>query len=232
MQTSYVADIQFFRGNNKDIIVKSFSFCKLFEKDIVQHFIFKAPYDISELNLCRRREVEHVARNFHHLEWNEGFIDYQQVSKVICSALGNATEVFVKGLEKVKYLNSILQENVCCNIELLDCPNLKTLKSNISVCNFDNSPVSSLNVYVMKKWLCEYFQNSLTLMNEAIRNCYVKGFFNLSNEELYFLPSSFLTHHFTPDFLQNYYYKFAPHVLRDLNFKKYLSMDSGIDTVN
>lgn len=182
MENTLIADVQFFRGNNKEILVKSFSFCKLYDEDIVQHFIFKPPFDFYELNLSHRREAAHVTLNFHHLDWNDGFVEYKHVIPIIRSCLANADEIFVKGYEKVKYLNSILPRKVCYNIENLDCPNFKAMKANKCLKN-SCSPVSSLNVAVMKEWLLELFQNSLTLCNDSIRMFREHGFFSLCEKD-------------------------------------------------
>lgn len=231
MENTFVADIQFFRGNDKDIIVKSFSFCKLFDDDIVQHFIFKPPFELGKLNLMRRREAVNVTLNYHHLNWDDGLIDYNLAVKIIQSALSDASEIFVKGLEKEKYLNSILSKKTCYNIEHLDCPNFKTMKASLLLQN-PCSPVSSLNVIVMKKWLCELFKNTLTLANDSIGKFNEYGFFSMSARDLYFLPVKFLIHSLRAVFLQNHTNKFAPHIVYDPYFKDYINQDSGYDTVN
>lgn len=52
MENTYVADLQFFRGDEKELILKSFS--KLFS-DTIEFFVFKPPFDIVELSPYRRR---------------------------------------------------------------------------------------------------------------------------------------------------------------------------------
>lgn len=231
MENTFIADIQFFRGNEKEIIVKSFSFCKLFNDDIVQHFIFKAPFDFQKLNLTRRREVANVTMNFHHLDWDDGFIDYNQVVKIIRSSLSPASEIIVKGLEKEKYLNSLLPTKTCYNIENLDCPNLKSLKVNLSLQNLC-SPVSSLNVIAMKKWLGHLLKSSLTLSNDAIGAINDHGFCSLRQIDLYFLPVNFLIYSFSAEFLKNHSHRLAPHIVENTYFKDYINSESGYDTVN
>lgn len=232
MENTLVADIQFFRGNNKELIVKSFSFCKLYDEDIVQHFIFKPPFDFYELNLSKRREATHVTLNFHHLEWDDGLVEYQEAIPIIRSCLSHGDEIFVKGLEKVTFLNSILPRKVCYNIENLDCPNFKVLKTN-KILRAPCSPVSSLNVLAMKQWLRSLFENSLILCNDAIGAFSKHGFFSLSEKDLYFLPVNFLTYALNVDFLQTHSHKFAPHIVFNDHFlKKNIYSDRGYDTVD
>lgn len=231
MENTFVADIQFFRGNDKEIIVKSFSFSKLFDADIVQHFVFKPPYEFQKLNLLRRREAAIVTLNYHHLEWDDGFIEYDQAVNIIRSCLCKATEIIVKGLEKEKYLNSILPYKTCYNIENLNCPNFKSLKSNLSL-QKPISPVSSLNVTVMKQWLCELLKSSLILTNEAIHIFNECNFFSLKPRDLYFLPVNFLIYACDVDFLNNISYLLPPHIVQNPNFKNYISANNGYDTID
>lgn len=232
MENTFVADIQFFRGNDKEIIVKSFSFCKLFNDDIVQHFVFKPPFEFQNLNLIRRREAANVTMNFHHLEWDDGFVDYSQAIKIIRSSLSCASEIIVKGLEKEKYLNSLLPMKTCYNIENLDCPNFKVMKTNLSRQN-PCAPISSLNVIVMRQWLCELLKNGLTICDDAIGIFNEHNFFSLRPRELYFLPVNFLIYSLSAEFLLINSHKLPPHIVQSPYFKKYVASDNGgYDTVN
>lgn len=231
MENTFIADIQFFRGNDKNIIVKSFSFCRLFDDDIVQHFIFKPPFEFQELDFLHRREAAHVTVNYHHLNWDDGFIEYEQAVPIIRSSLSGATEIIVKGLEKEKYLNSILPRKTCFNIENLDCPNFRVMKVKFPLQN-PCAPVSSLNVLVMKHWLCQLLKNSLSLTNDAIGTFSEHGFFSLRLKDIYFLPVNFLIYELSADFLENHIHKLPPHIVQNPYFKNYINNDSGYDTVN
>lgn len=178
------------------MLLKSFSFCKLFGEDIVQHFIFKPPFEFQELNLIRRRGAAHVTMNYHHMGWN----DVEHRYKIMF------IQILVKGLEKANYLNSILPRKLCYNVENLDCPNFKIMKTSFSYKN-PCSPVSSLNVVIMKEWPRNLLENSLPLCNDAIGVFREHGFFSLSQRELYF---QFPTNTFSADFLESQCHKFPP----------------------
>lgn len=107
MENTYVADLQFFRGDEKELILKCISFSKLFS-DTIEFFVFKPPFDIVELSPYRRRAARFVTKNFHHIQWEDGFIDYNEINNIIKENLDTAQEIFVKGHEKATFLNSIL----------------------------------------------------------------------------------------------------------------------------
>lgn len=227
MENTFVADIQFFRGNDNEIILKSFSFSELLsETAVVQQFIFKPPFDLTELDAPRRRAAERVTVNHHQLDWTAGLIDYDRAEHIVRACLTHATEVVVKGREKVVYLNSVLRRNVCFNIDNLECPTLSVLKTNNNyLSNHTNayfySPASFSPVAVLKKWLRKLLANSLTLCNAAMGAFHAHGFFALTQRELYFLPVQFLIHVHSGDFLRSQRDKLAPHIAFNVDFTSF-----------
>lgn len=224
MNNIYVLDLQFFRNNDKSIIVKSISVSKLFNSDIIDHFIFKPPFDFLELNLTRRAEARHVSAFYHHINWNEGFIDYSEMNIIIQSLLADATEVFVKGNEKAKFINSILSRDVSYNVEQLNCPNLKVLKAAHSI--FESCPVSSMNVTVLKLWLKNLFLTSLERANDAIKLFNKIGFMHMRSDEIYFLPANFLIDKVDSDGVKSCLKSLPPHIIQDIDVKKHIKNDN------
>uniref|UniRef100_A0A8D8W4Z5 Uncharacterized protein n=2 Tax=Cacopsylla melanoneura TaxID=428564 RepID=A0A8D8W4Z5_9HEMI len=93
------------------LIVKSFSFDKLSDDDAVQTFIFKPPYKFQEFNFVRRREAANVTLHYHHLDWNDGFVEYDQAVKIIRPCLSKASEIFVKRSYPNMFIES--KRNIC-----------------------------------------------------------------------------------------------------------------------
>lgn len=223
----YVCDIQFFRNNDKSIILKSLSCTKLFNDEVIDHFIFKPPFDFNDLNLTRRAEARHVSTFYHHINWNEGFIPYNDMIELVRSYFANATEILVKGDEKGKFLNSILRRNVCYNVEQLNCPNLKELK--VAHTLFSKPPVSTLNVIVLKKWMLELYQNCMDKIDTAIETFNKIGFVHMKSYEIYFLPTQFLIDKVDSESLKICLNNLPPHVTQKDSFKKHMYSDEGYD---
>uniref|UniRef100_A0A8D9E8C4 Uncharacterized protein n=1 Tax=Cacopsylla melanoneura TaxID=428564 RepID=A0A8D9E8C4_9HEMI len=82
----------------------------------------------------------------------------------IRTCLSKASEIFVKGLEKVTFFkfNSILPRKLCFNMENLECPNFRTMKANMILQDLC-SPVSSLNVACHETMVTQFFFKYLVL---------------------------------------------------------------------
>lgn len=226
---TYVVDIQYFRGNSKNLILKSFAYAKLFDSAI-EHFVFKPPHNFEDLNLVRKYEARHVTKNYHKLQWDDGFIDYSYIPLVLRSVLRQADEVLVKGSEKVQYLNYILRRNVCFNVEDLDCPKLSTLK----MCHgfFDTTPVSTQNVRAIMHWVSILYSKSIDFIDEAIAKYNKTGLFSLDKREKFFLPVSFLIEKCSPCLLQHELKNLAPHIVNNTNFRNYVFENVSLDEVD
>lgn len=223
-----ICDVQFFRNNDKSIILKSFSCCELFNSnDIIDHFVFKPPFPFSDLNLTRRAEARHVTHFYHHINWDEGFIPYNDMSALLRSYLSNATEVIVKGDEKVKFINSVLHKNLCYDVEKLNCPKLKDLKAGYSF--FSSPPVSSLNVKVLRTWLNNLFKNSMERVDSSIKSFNSSELSLMKSHDIYFLPAHFLIDKMERDNLKNCLKFLPPHLANDISIKKYVYSDDGWD---
>uniref|UniRef100_A0A8D9EAD8 Uncharacterized protein n=1 Tax=Cacopsylla melanoneura TaxID=428564 RepID=A0A8D9EAD8_9HEMI len=83
----------------------------------------------------------------------------------IRTCLSKASEIFVKGLEKVTFFkfNSILPRKLCFNMENLECPNFRTIKANMILQDLFSSPVSSLNVACHETMVTQFFFKYLVL---------------------------------------------------------------------
>lgn len=230
MENIYVADIQFFRDNNKNIILKSLALSKLFEEDFIEHYIFKPPYMFEELNYIRRIEANNVSRNFHRIHWDDGFIEYKEHINILTSALKNASEVLVKGNEKVTYLNNLLRKKICYNVENLSCPNLKSLKSLQS--SFSLSPVSYQNTSVLKVWLRSLFYNCAEEIEKSIQKHDDVGFYALTEKDYYFLPVSIIIKNFSVDSLKCILYKLPPHTVFSHYIQNYITDSNKSYTEN
>lgn len=222
-----ICDLQFFRDNDRSVIVKSFSCTNLYNNDIVNHFVFKPPFDFCELSLTRRAEAQHVSTHYHRINWNEGFIPYNEMATVVRSCLAEAKEVIVKGEEKAKYINTLMRRAICFDAEKLNCPNLKVLKAAESL--FCNSPVSSLNVMVLKTWLQNFFQNTMEKTDNSIKIFNNVGLFKMSSSEIYFLPVHFLISRMEKDSLTNFLHNLPPHISQDISMKNFIATEDGFD---
>uniref|UniRef100_A0A8D8X3J6 Uncharacterized protein n=4 Tax=Cacopsylla melanoneura TaxID=428564 RepID=A0A8D8X3J6_9HEMI len=186
MTSTYIIDIQGFRGNNKEFILKSLAYSKLNDGNYVQQIIFKPPYDIQQLISKRRHEAHYASNNLHLIQWDDGFIKYSDMEETVQSLFTHVREIYVKGLEKATFLNNILKRNICMDMDILHCPNLKTLK--LYHPDQLQGPVACKQVSLLRQWFKDLLSKSSSLTNQSVNSLNEYGLDFLTPFEIFFLP--------------------------------------------
>lgn len=119
MESNYaIVDFQGFKDNSNRFIVKEFA---LITKNLKFHDIIKSPAII--LDEKHERQAEWLTKNYHGLDRSIGHISLTELHNTIHPILMNKT-VYVKGEEKVKWMQYILSANKKINIinlETINC---------------------------------------------------------------------------------------------------------------
>ena len=122
--------------------------------------VFEPPHDWHLLSARYKCENSWLTRNDHGMNWHDGEIPYDEFEDILKSTVRIATKIYVKGLEKVTWLDNIIPK--VFNIETLGCPSLAKLhvkenrscsNHNLEVCRDSNCAVR--NVIALKRWLLE-----------------------------------------------------------------------------
>lgn len=141
----FIVDIQGFQSTN-EFIVKELSIIKIvpslsslfqYNRNDVECILFQPPYPWINLSSKFKSTNLWLIHNHHGIPWNAGDIPYDQLHEIVHNKLKSATYIFVKGLEKKKWLaqNFKLSSNII-NLEDLGCPALNILR--VSTCTFFN----------------------------------------------------------------------------------------------
>lgn len=105
MESNYaIVDLQGFKNNSNKFIVKEIA---ILTKNIKFHDIIKPPSPISELDYTHQKQVKWLTRNYHGIEWNDGFTTFRELQSTIEHIL-NGKIIYVKGAEKIIWLRRIL----------------------------------------------------------------------------------------------------------------------------
>lgn len=156
MNASYIfVDLQGFKDMNNDFIVKEMS---LALSNHTQTFLVKPPYAYSTLSNNEKKHVSWIEKN-RGIYWKQGYIDYREFKRIAYKLLKNKN-IFVKGLEKVKWIKELCSECNVENIEDKGCNNFFTLYSKYCKgvsfnCNFHVKECALKNVICIKKWYLE-----------------------------------------------------------------------------
>lgn len=97
------------------------------------HWLFLPPSSWESLSDKQRLIFSWVTRNMHNLSWYSGEISYSHFQTILFSIAQNYTEIFVKGLEKKKFLQKLIS-NTIHNLEDWQCPKLKNLPQTNVLC--------------------------------------------------------------------------------------------------
>lgn len=120
-------DLQFLRGADGHLVLKEFS-VYFPQSDVGKTVTFLPPYDEHTLSHEQRRQNRYVTGFIHGMGWSSGEYPYSSVTNKVREMLAGKRMVYVKGAEKVKFLQPLAPFNTfVVNIECEGCPQLKRL---------------------------------------------------------------------------------------------------------
>lgn len=147
-----IVDMQGFKDFKNQFILKEFA---ILINGCTQTFLVKPPYSFTNLSSEEKKRVRWLENN-RGIYWSEGFIDYREFKRTIRPYLKNK-KILVKGLEKIKWIES-LHEN-CEIVELGEngCPNFLKLSEVYGntgnlICVHHNKICALKNVNLIEKW--------------------------------------------------------------------------------
>lgn len=157
MHNCIFVDLQGFKSDENEFIVKEFAYSML---EYTQVFLIKPPFPFSKLSTSEKRQTRWIQKHLGIL-WHEGFVDYREFKRLIVNHIREKT-IFVKGVEKVKWVENLCSDCTVINLEEKGAPNLSELYKRYCVreCNYNcvyhNKNCALKNVICLKKW---YFEN-------------------------------------------------------------------------
>lgn len=142
-------------------------------KNIKLHEFVKPPFPFNELNNHFKKQVKWLEDNHHGLNWNMGYITFQELRNTISPILKGKI-LLVKGENKVKWMNDILdlddQKIICINVENINCclQLNKQPNSDQFACSkhkYVNSRCARSNAGLLKKW----FDSNRTFKQKIVK---------------------------------------------------------------
>lgn len=129
----FLVDLQGFQAVDKSFIAKEVAVCTLHGGQVA-HFILEPP-----TNTFPDPKTKEYLELYHHgLDWYRGFMPYENLKKALEDIIGEKDAVLCKGLEKCKFLNTLLKNKVT-NIDSWEMPNLASYKKFQIKCLYHNS---------------------------------------------------------------------------------------------
>ena len=101
---AYAVDFQYSKQPGGDVVVKELSILPLEHEADPIVLLFKPPFPWNRLTEKYKRENSLLQRKVHGLSWDCGTIEYKQIGRLIRDSLREATDIYVIGSEKKKYM--------------------------------------------------------------------------------------------------------------------------------
>ena len=164
-------DYQGFLIERKSFFIKELAILD-FRKSEPEHYLFKPPEDISTLPHSYQKQADWVTKHCHGISWCAGGVAYEEIPNILTKLSEIDCCVYVKGLEKKRYISKLLPKNVIVNIEdELDCiPTVKKLPEP-KVCDYHrdltNFNCAVQNVQTLKEIYNEYYANQVLSVEDA-----------------------------------------------------------------
>lgn len=169
IRMDFIVDFQGFKKSSDEFVIKELAILSI--NDSTEHpvtFLFEPPCAWTDLSVKYKRMNLWLERNYHGISWNSGRTPYRRASEILRTILQHARIICVKGLERSKWLESIIgKSSNIVNLDDIGCPSLHKLRKKSSVAakcshhsNVLNYSCSTENVQLLKKQLLEPY-NSL-----------------------------------------------------------------------
>lgn len=111
-----VIEFQAFRNNDNTFIIKELVVLNL-TTGIVSYFIFKPPFPLRSLFSKQYRTNKWLTSFFHHISWEEGFVDYKELEKIIIHNCRKFKTIYTSGVEKTRFIQNFTSSSVIsCNM--------------------------------------------------------------------------------------------------------------------
>jgi len=169
-----VVDIECFRFQNKEWIVKEIAVCS----DYLDSLVFKPPYSSRLLSPSVGKSYKWITNNLHGISWDSGDYPYERLLTFIESVKLRfpSSNFYAKGLEKCEFLE-LLFERSFTDLDDLKCPKISDLPSLDITCS-QRSLAHSESFHCARKKAQAYniWLNHYLLQNGMHENQFIKEF--------------------------------------------------------
>lgn len=120
------------------------------------HMLFKPAVPFRSLLPCNQRQIIWLENNYLHLKYSWGLVDLKDIKSILCSISSSYSVIYVKGHQKVRFLNSILDIEV---MNLEDVDNVPNLVKTDKACFYHKKDCTSMCTEHNVKILLDYVNN-------------------------------------------------------------------------
>ena len=154
-----ILDFQCFVDNEGNSIIKELSVMDV-TRFASRHWIFKPPVQ-AVTNAKYVKTNRWLTANYHGLQWDEGEVPYEDLLSLLTKHTHMYKYIFVKGLQKKRFLTNRIIHNKIINLEDFDCPKATALpyvQGTACLRHLDScSQCTSHRVHAFREWMINDF---------------------------------------------------------------------------
>lgn len=161
-----VIDFQGLRGVRNDFVYKEIAV--VYPSNDFNIFAIKSPYPVSHISMFEHKQNSWLAKHHHGLLWEHGTTTLEAARRFLQDTLPNDTTVFVKGLEKIKWTQELLNSSqyFVRNLEDLGCISLNDLRQSfkygvIPKCRSHFGICALENAFLLKNFVVDIYNKTI-----------------------------------------------------------------------
>lgn len=159
--SQFILDIQGFKNNLNKFIVKEIAIYSV-DGNLVKHCFLKSPISFNELSTFYKKQAIFNQSFYHGIPWNMGENHFHTLHTQLQEIFGNGCKIFVKGLEKAKFIQEVFPDVDAIDLGDKGFPSLKKMTQNYK-CSFHKYTKYMCAHDNVKKILCYIQQNKIML---------------------------------------------------------------------
>lgn len=126
--SAYVVDFQAFKSmcNEfilKEVVITSCNSC------VTHHYMVRPPFPFDTITPALRRIVSDFTKHVHGIPWDSGFIQHNEIEKLMFFYLKDASVVYIRGSERARFLKRMLPAKVT----VVDLDSFEDIKDAVDV---------------------------------------------------------------------------------------------------
>lgn len=160
-----IIDIQFCKDLQNQVIAKEVAIASV-KQNFVAHWVVAPPCSVQKLTSETRQQNNWLYRNKHGIAWQDGDVSLPKVKKNLQTILQNAEKIYVRGKDKVEFLQDLALNEVINLEDDESCPSFSNFTWLNTYCmyhalriNHQTLSCALNNVAKVRYWLTKTDEN-------------------------------------------------------------------------
>ena len=163
-----VVDFESFIGKDGEVVVKEIGVVSIGKTyRAVNHIFVKPPYDYGLLPQSYKDSNKLLTENRHGLRWHQGYVDYNDMSRILLKILGRVTALYTTTRVKAEFLKALL-DRTFFPLDEFNLPDIQTTDNKLTCfhpCHFIPKFFCALKTASSYAQYLEYYNVKMEVTN-------------------------------------------------------------------